>query len=619
MYFHKKTSASGETLQLLESFRNSEGQPRHKIVMSLGNADIKKEFWEEIAQGIESALNGQHEFNFIKYSTYSAKWIEKIIKRIEREGRAVGSVKINDTGNIDVIDGVLIDKVEHTHTTPLGSSLLGKHAWDTLGIPEFLKELGFNEAQRETAAVSIISRLTDPGTENSLVENLENTSFPDLFGEEIIKGGKDRFYRVSDKLMEYKAEIEKHLREKQKTHFGFKRNILLYDLTNTHFEGVCSENPKALHGHNKQMRDDCCQVVIGMVFDENGIELAHETFAGNMNDGKSLKQMLTRLKEVTEDTDLNAGLEKSLVVIDAGIANKKNLELLREAGFNYLVNDSRRGRSHYADEFGGDNFTKIKCRSHGLHVEIKVLDEIAEGAELKERVILCRSEKRGEKEKAMVNKTEARFLKALEELALRINEGKLKKREKIERCIGKLTGKNTRIARFYKVEALLKADGTGYELKYSRHDEKYKEMEGLFGCYILRTDRIDLEGEQLWQIYTSLAYAEAGFRALKSELGLRPNHHRLEIRADAHIFITVIAYHLQQFILNTLRNTGDYRSWPTLRRILDTHCYTTILCPTKDGVVYRLRKPGLPEECQLEIYNHFDINLKKFPFIKIAL
>ncbi len=55
--------------------------------------------------------------------------------------------------------------------------------------------------------------------------------------------------------------------QRQKTLFNLDRTVLLYDLTNTHFEGACEANPMARYGKNKQKRTDCPQVVVGMIFD----------------------------------------------------------------------------------------------------------------------------------------------------------------------------------------------------------------------------------------------------------------------------------------------------------------------------------------------------------------
>ena len=59
----------------------------------------------------------------------------------------------------------------------------------------------------------------------------------------------------------------------------------------------------------------------------------------------------------------------------------------------------------------------------------------------------------------------------------------------------------------------------------------------------------------------TLTRAEDGFKALKSDLGLRPNHHQIEGRVEGHVFITILAYQLLRFIQYTFEQHGDTRSW----------------------------------------------------------
>jgi len=117
----------------------------------------------------------------------------------------------------------------------------------------------------------------------------------------------------------------------------------------------------------------------------------------------------------------------------------------------------------------------------------------------------------------------------------------------------------------------------------------------------------------------TLAKAEEGFRMLKSDLGLRPNHHQLEERVDAHIFITVLAHQLLNAIIHTMSSAGDIRSWPTLKRILQTHCYTTMLLPTIDGTLHRIRRAGMAEAEQQKIYEALGVNHRNLPKTKISV
>ena len=285
MYFRRKKTPSGTVLQLLESYRNAEGKPRSQIVVSLGDASIPQEHWTGIAKAVESELYGYQQLILEDRPDSSLQWIDSIIKRVQREGRWSSArqcrgknsssnpshekQKVIETQN--VVDGVLIDKVSHSHTTSLGPTLLGLKVWENLGMPDFLKSLGFNKAQCEAAATTVVNRLVDPVTENFLREIwLPGSAIPDLLGEDVLKGSVNRFYRISDQLLSNQDAIERHLRQVQAEHFNLTRTLVLYDLTNTHFEGECKANKKAKRGKNKQKRNDCCQVVIGMILDEFG-------------------------------------------------------------------------------------------------------------------------------------------------------------------------------------------------------------------------------------------------------------------------------------------------------------------------------------------------------------
>jgi hypothetical protein len=117
----------------------------------------------------------------------------------------------------------------------------------------------------------------------------------------------------------------------------------------------------------------------------------------------------------------------------------------------------------------------------------------------------------------------------------------------------------------------------------------------------------------------TLSKAEDGFRSLKGDLGLRPNYPQTERRVEGHVWITIVAYHLLCWIQETLRESGDNRRWGTIRRVLQTHCYTTIVVPTKGGKTYRLRKAGVPEELQKAIDEKLNVNWDGLPQTKLEV
>ena len=666
VFFRRRPTRSGLSWQLVEAFRNEEGQPRQRIVICLGDASLPGERERKlIAKVLERKLRHPQDFfsgspEMVSLSEATAGWIDRIYRRIIRDGRYCQVQPVGDTGDLSsasscgfpcegskisgaLLEDVLVDDIEHEHSAMLGPLLPVKAAWESLGISQCLRELGFGKRQIVAASANIISRLVEPSSEYSLVSWIPTTALPELLGEDVLEVDHKRFYRISDKLLENHEAIESHLRRKSRKLFPVDRTVMLYDLTNTYFEGDCLGNKKARRGNSKEKRNDRPLVVLGMIYDGSGFALAHKTFAGNTNDGKSLLGMVEELKNSNrpdldaqddeaqmELDEQEAGTEiKTLVVVDAGISTRENLVVLKEAGFSYLVNDTRGRRNRYSKQFAEHaEFQPLPGRGEDTGrpmVQVRMLRDPAldagdhadngedegspcgQSADKRDTILLCRSEGREEKEQAMFSKAEERFLKEAQKLDLRLKNRRLVKPKKINQAIGRLKAKHPRVQRYYEIE--LRSEANPAEgLLFESKERQLREHRELFGCYVLRTDRQDLEPENLWNVYIGLTQAEEGFRALKTDLGLRPNFHQKEERVDGHIFITVIAYHLWKWIRQKLDAAGDTRDWVTVRGLLRTHCYATLIVPCENGGVYHLRKPGRPETQQRRLYELFGID-----------
>ena len=110
------------------------------------------------------------------------------------------------------------------------------------------------------------------------------------------------------------------------------------------------------------------------------------------------------------------------------------------------------------------------------------------------------------------------------------------------------------------------------------------------------------EGE-IWNLYMTLTRVENAFRSLKSDLGLRPVYHQLATRTAAHLFISVLGYHLLSAIELTLRSNDDTRSWSTIKEQVSTHARTTMVLTSDEGIVNHIRVSSVPEPTQRKIYS----------------
>ena len=270
-----------------------------------------------------------------------------------------------------------------------------------------------------------------------------------------------------------------------------------------------------------------------------------QVFAGNVHESHTLAGMLDAL---------NAP-RGALVVMDRGSATEDHIQWLREQGYRYLVVNRARTR-----HFDAAAAVRIKTASkHGVQLHKELSDDAREVR------LYGFSEKCADKERGIVK----RFEDALTQLSEGLAKPRTHKRvDQIWQRIGRLKENSRGIAQHYDVQ--LDPDATGQRATAVRFTRRL--LAGTMmthpGVYCLRSSETDWDEATLWRTYSTLTDLEAVFRSLKSELGLRPIYHHKPIRAEGHLFITVIAYQLVQVIRTRLRQTGEKASWTTLRRIL---------------------------------------------------
>ena len=603
MFIREKKTKSTTILQLVRSERGADGKVRQQIILSLGEIKVPDDLRKTVAHEVEYRMNGYSRLETLDYEV--GKLVDAIISRLESENKLPPLIHQEiDSSTAPGFCGMWCNQIEHENGTQLGPLLPLLKAWEYLGLSEFFQERKFRPRQIRSMQISIFNRLIDPGSENDLLNWGATTALNELLGERLELGGEDRFYRISDKLLACREALELHLRDRERELFNLNRTIVLYDLTNSYFEGQAAANPKARRSVNsKENRSDCPLLSVGLVLDGEGFLLTHKVFNGNLNDSKAMVAAVQNLQQLSNDGS------RPLVVLDGGIATAANLAYLTEHGFDYVVNGKRTTRQKFAADFLElDQFHKVGERDDKAPVLVRRLESETE------HVLLCRSNERKKKEDAIVSKTEEKFTEALEKLRKRISkkDGKLhlnKGAETVNRNLGKICGKYTRAAKFYTIEYRQE----NRDLSWCRNDNEYRADSELHGCYHLRCSRQTLTDDEIWHIYITLTKVESAFRLLKSDLGLRPFFHYTEDRCDGHIWITILAYHLLHWIEYSLKLSGYEAGWRKVRRLLSTHCYSTLIIPSPDGVIRRIRKPGRPDERQRLIYDVLGIKLDTLP------
>lgn len=585
MYIRKTTKThQGKTYAnylLVESVHTPQG-PRQRTICSLGSLSPgPAEQWHSLALKVKDSLEGQLSFEPVTAP------IGTLVEKVQR-GRKSGPGASDRIVTVDT-DGVTTEEFREA-----GPVHVGHHIWRQLGLDEILRGAGLSGRACLLSETMTLNRLIFPLSELAMPDWIRRTALADILGADFSTLNEDALYRNLDRLHPNREKIESELAERERTLFNLEDTVYLYDLTSTYFEGQVRGNPQAKRGYSRDKRPDCKQVLVGLVLDRDGFPKAHEVFDGNRQDRTTLSEMLKNLEKRTGPKP------GASVVVDRGMADPENLAEIRAHGWHYLVAGRQPERNQWLEDFEREDDWEEVIRTASprnaapkkTQVEIKCRQK---GDEL---YVLCWSDGRQQKDRAIRQQQEQRLRADLDKLKKRIETGHLKKSDQIHQALGRLQERYPRVARYYH----LHYDAEQQKLSWREEADKKGIAEKLDGSYVLKTDRLDMTADEIWRTYILLTRVEAAFRAMKSPLMERPIFHQLQHRVQTHIFLCVLAYHLLVTIEKRFLDQGVHTSWWTLRQQLSTHQVVTVVLPAANGNILRIRKGGTPEPIHREIY-----------------
>ncbi len=592
--FIKKTTRvqNGKTYfnhLLVESVATPKG-PRHRVVCSLGPlAPAPPERWAELGHKLVAALGGQP-------SLFPDPVVEDLVEKVRAHGPRVGVAAPGAGGELVEVD---TDRIEVTAARAAGSVHVAHQMWQRLGLDGILSDAGLSKRARVLTEVLTINRLVKPCSEHATPGWVERTALADVLGADVEGLTDDHLYRNLDRLHPKRDRIEQALTARERTLFTLAETLYLYDLTSTYFEGQCEANPSAKRGYSRDHRPDCKQVVIGFALDEDGFPKAHEIFEGNTRDRTTVGTML----DVMEHRMGKRG--GATVVVDRGMAYDDTLELIRSRDYHYIVAGQPSERVPYvedcADQSGWTEVVRESSpRNPSQKKSVVRIPRRMAGSEVH---VLCASEGRGAKDRAIREKQEKRFLADLGKLEKRVAAGRLRDQAKVNQAIGRLKERYPRVARYYDSAH----DAAAGRLSVREDAEKKLRAAKLDGGYVIRTSRTDMTDDEIWRTYMLLTRVENAFRDMKGPLMERPIFHQLQHRVETHIFLCVLAYHLLVAIEKSFLDAGIHTSWEALREQLATHQIVTVHLPTKAGQTLTIRKGTTPEPRHKEIYQTLGI------------
>ena len=215
--------------------------------------------------------------------------------------------------------------------------------------------------------------------------------------------------------------------------------LVIYDLSNTFFEGRKASSKLARYGRNKEKRNDCKQVVFTGVINEQGFMRYSRVYDGNTSDIPTLKQMVEDLKKHS------GNYSEKIVVMDAGIASEENLDYLRGESLKYVCVSRKRIKDYQVD--GGSPRVKIRDKRDNL-IELQVFKP----EDFQDTWMYVKSEQKRVKEQSMNDKISERFEQKLQSLTNGLEKkGTTKRLEKVWERIGRLKEKYRLVSGKYNI------------------------------------------------------------------------------------------------------------------------------------------------------------------------
>jgi hypothetical protein len=376
---------------------------------------------------------------------------------------------------------------------------------------------------RDLAIALIASRVITPTSKLATSKALDPATAASSLGEVLDLGpvDEDELYTALDWLLARQPAIETAL-AKRHLEGG---TLVLYDVSSSYLEGRCCE--LARRGYNRDGKKGKLQIVYGLLCAADGCPVAIEVFDGNTTDPATLASQISKLKQ-------RFGVSHVVLVGDRGmITQARILEDLEPAGMDWIT--ALRAPS-------------IKALMEGGALQLSLFDDRDMAAITSpdfpgERLIVCRNpdlaRERGRKRQDLLTATE----RDLSAIAAAVNRKRqpLRGAADIGIKVGAALDK-------YKMAKHFDLAITDTGCSFARKTDAIAAEAALDGIYVVRTslpaDTLDDAGTV--RAYKSLAFVERAFRCLKTvDLQVRPIYHWLADRVRAHVFLCMLAYHVE--------------------------------------------------------------------------
>jgi hypothetical protein len=380
------------------------------------------------------------------------------------------------------------------------------------------------ERRRNLALALIVARLIDPAPKLATARALDETTAIHSLGVTLGLGEVNvkEVYAALDWLGAAQPSIETALARRHLS----DGTLVLYDVSSSYVEGRCCE--LARFGHSRDSRPDKMQIVFGLLCAADGCPVAIEVFEGNTGDPSTIGEQIIKLKQ-------RFGLKRVVMVGDRGMITQARIEGdLKPAGLDWITSLRAPAIAKLAAEGGPLQLSLFDARD---------LAEIESPEFPGERLVVCKNpalaEERRRKRDELLDATE-QDLKDIQARIVRKRQP-LRGADKIGLAVGALLGRR-KVAKHFRITI------TDDALSFTRDHAAIAAEAALDGFYVLRTNVPSdaLNTADTVRAYKSLASVERAFRSLKTvDLDIRPIFHWVSPRVRAHVFLCMLAYHLE--------------------------------------------------------------------------
>jgi hypothetical protein len=585
--------------RLVESYRNEYDRVCHRTLLNIG-------FWPDTTRlqkdKVVDHLNARYKNElafFEEPDTQVIEWVNRFwIEMIEN--KTIDRKTMEQQHRL-----VKVDTIKHKEAREIGTEWICVNTWNQLKLTELFEELGWPREKIQLAMTQVISRAVYPGSELSTSKWIkDNSAVCDITGYNIDKITKDKLYQSALDLYKHKETIEKHLSTKTNELFDLQDRIMLYDLTNTYFEGSKRNSQLAKYGRSKEKRSDAKLVVLAMVINIEGFIKYSAIHEGNYADTSDINTLLEKLS-------VNTSTAKPIVVMDAGIATEKNLDTLTQKGYKYVVVSRTKIKNYQPVQQGKETYLLTKSK--------KVIRlTVVQSEKYTDSFLKVESAAKGIKEQGIKNRLEQGYEEKLHLIKQSLAKPRgVKKVAKVQQRIGRAKQKYPSVHHLYNIH--LDIDTTTQTVKnlyWQKDIVKAQEANNKLGIYFLRTN-LDSPDEALeWMIYNTIREIESTFRVLKTDLDLRPIYHKNDAASMAHLHLGLLAYWLVNTIRHQLKQSGINDDWKEIKRKASTQKSVLTAAQNSYDTIIQIKRCTEPSDDLKKIHDALK-NQKPKPFKQI--